>query len=81
MNSEWNVSNVLAGAANGASNNVKAAALPPGSTAVTPNSSSAAPVKTVSLPATPVMKVTHSSPLSGGDSAVVEHLKNTNGNI
>lgn len=46
------------GAANGASNNVKAAALPPGSTAVTPNSSSAAPVKTVSLPATPVMKTT-----------------------
>lgn len=59
VNSEWNVSNVLAGAANGASNNVKAAALPPGSTAVTPNSSSASSVKTVSLPATPVMKVTH----------------------
>lgn len=53
-----NVWNVLAGAANGASNNVKAAALPPGSTAVTPNSSSASSVKTVSLPATPVMKVT-----------------------
>uniref|UniRef100_H3CPT6 Serine/threonine-protein phosphatase 4 regulatory subunit 3 n=1 Tax=Tetraodon nigroviridis TaxID=99883 RepID=H3CPT6_TETNG len=50
--------NVLAGAANGASNNVKAAALPPGSTAVTPNSSSASSVKTVSLPATPVMKTT-----------------------
>lgn len=54
--------NVLAGAANGASNNVKAAALPPGSTAVTPNSSSASSVKTVSLPATPVMKVRHGGP-------------------
>lgn len=63
MNSEYNISNVLAGAANGASNNVKAAALPPGSAAVTPNSSSASSVKTVSLPATPVMKVTHSSHL------------------
>lgn len=57
---QWmsSISHVLAGAANGASNNVKAAALPPGSTAVTPNSSSASPVKAVSLPATPVMKVT-----------------------
>lgn len=47
---------VLAGAANGAGNNVKAAALPTAA-AVTPNSSSASSVKTVSLPATPVMKV------------------------
>ncbi|XP_011601423.2 serine/threonine-protein phosphatase 4 regulatory subunit 3B isoform X1 [Takifugu rubripes] len=45
------------GAANGAGNNVKAAALPT-ATAVTPNSSSASSVKTVSLPATPVMKTT-----------------------
>lgn len=49
---------VVVGAANGAGNNVKAAALPPSSTAVTPNSSAASSVKAVSLPATPVMKVT-----------------------
>ncbi|XP_075902347.1 serine/threonine-protein phosphatase 4 regulatory subunit 3B isoform X2 [Nelusetta ayraudi] len=44
------------GAANGATNSVKAAAIPPASPAATANSSSALAVKTVTLPATPVMK-------------------------
>lgn len=46
-----------ANGANGANNNGKAAALPPASPAVTPNNSSASSVKTVPLPATPVVKV------------------------
>lgn len=53
---------VIAGAANGANganNNVKAAVIPPASPTVTANSSSASSVKTVTLPATPVMKVIH----------------------
>lgn len=89
---QCNISNVPAGAANGASNNVKAAALPPGSTAVTPNSSSASSVKTVSLPATPVMKVTPCSRLSVDDylpltclwpltAKLVEILNNTNKSV
>ncbi|XP_028278788.1 serine/threonine-protein phosphatase 4 regulatory subunit 3B isoform X1 [Parambassis ranga] len=45
-----------ANGANGASNNGKAAAIPPGSPTVTPNNSSASSVKTVTLPATPVVK-------------------------
>uniref|UniRef100_A0A671XWW8 Serine/threonine-protein phosphatase 4 regulatory subunit 3 n=1 Tax=Sparus aurata TaxID=8175 RepID=A0A671XWW8_SPAAU len=53
---------VTAGAANGANganNNGKAAAIPPASPAVTPNNSSSSSVKTVALPATPVVKVMH----------------------
>lgn len=46
-----------ANGANGANNNVKAAAIPPASPVIAPNSSSASSVKTVALPATPVMKV------------------------
>nr|XP_057914563.1 serine/threonine-protein phosphatase 4 regulatory subunit 3-like isoform X2 [Doryrhamphus excisus] len=45
------------GAANGA-NNGKAAALPPSSPAATPNNSSTSSVKTVALPASPVVKTT-----------------------
>lgn len=80
VNSEYNISNVMAGAANGASNNVKAAALPPGSAAVTPNSSSASSVKTVSLPATPVMKVTHSSHLPIDDLPAATQVQICSGN-
>ncbi len=48
-----------ANGANGANNNGKAAVIPATSPAVTPNNSSASTVKTVALPATPVVKVTH----------------------
>uniref|UniRef100_A0A4W6F9N1 Serine/threonine-protein phosphatase 4 regulatory subunit 3 n=1 Tax=Lates calcarifer TaxID=8187 RepID=A0A4W6F9N1_LATCA len=56
----WILTVCSAGAANGsngANNNGKAAVIPPSSPAVTPNNSSTSSVKTVALPATPVVKV------------------------
>lgn len=49
---------VTAGASNGA-NNTKSAAIPASSPAVTSSNTSSSSVKTVALPATPVVKVTH----------------------
>lgn len=57
------VSAGAANGANGATNSVKAAAIPPTSPAATANSSSALAVKTVTLPATPVMKVSRTQEL------------------
>lgn len=61
-NSPLSLTFIVSGAANGANganNNGKPAVIPPASPAVTPNNSSTSSVKTVALPATPVVKVMH----------------------